>query len=69
MIQRWSYNLAERLKRGQPVVLITQLGERGSSPRSSGAKMLVTPDATVDSLGGGNLEHQAIDYARQLDTK
>jgi xanthine dehydrogenase accessory factor len=66
VIQRWSYNLAERLKRGQPVVLITQLGERGSSPRSSGAKMLVTTDATVDSLGGGNLEHQAIDYARQL---
>lgn len=66
MIQRWSDKLAELLKRGQPVVLITQIGERGSSPRSSGAKMLVTAHATVDSLGGGNLEHQAIGFARQL---
>ena len=69
MIQRWSYKLAELLKRGQPVVLITQVGERGSSPRSSGAKMLVTSNATVDSLGGGNLEHQAIEFARQLLTE
>ena len=66
MIQRWSYKLAELLKRGQPVVLITQIGERGSSPRSSGTKMLVTTNTTVDSLGGGNLEHQAIEFARQL---
>ena len=66
MIQHWSYTLAELLTRGQPVVLVTQVGERGSSPRSSGAKMLVTLSTTVDSLGGGNLEHQAIEFARQL---
>ena len=66
MIERWSYQLADHLKQGQPVVLVTQLGQRGSSPRASGAKMLVTPSNTIDSLGGGHLEHQAIEHARQL---
>ena len=62
----WSARLAKLLQAGKPVVLVTQIGERGSSPRSSGAKMLVTETETFDSLGGGNLEHQAIEHAREL---
>ena len=62
----WSKALANTLKQGNPAVLITQIGERGSSPRSKGSKMLVTPERQYDTLGGGNLEYQAIEYARDL---
>ena len=39
---------------------------RGSTPREVGAEMLVGPDATLGSIGGGQLEYLAIDRARQM---
>ncbi len=47
-------------------VLVTVLGNRGSSPREEGAKMVVTGERTYDTVGGGNLEFQAISRAREL---
>ncbi len=67
MIQvEWSRALAQALEDGDSAVLITQLDERGSSPRSKGAKMLVTQHDQYDTLGGGNLEFQSVEYARSL---
>mgnify|MGYP000040997626 CR=1 FL=1 len=66
MFSEWSRALAEQIATGRAVVMVTQIAERGSSPRSSGTKMLVTLDNTIESLGGGHLEHQAIDRARKL---
>lgn len=66
MFSKWSRELSEQIASGRAVVMVTQISERGSSPRSSGAKMLVTLDQTIESLGGGHLEFQSIDYARQL---
>ncbi len=39
---------------------------RGSTPREPGAEMLVGPEATTGSIGGGQLEYLAIDRARQM---
>lgn len=50
----------------QGFVLVTVLGSRGSSPREAGAKMVVTHDRTCDTVGGGNLEFQAIAQARKM---
>lgn len=51
---------------GQPAVLVTLVSTRGHSPRSAGAKMVVTAEKTWDSVGGGNLEATAIDHARDM---
>ena len=47
-------------------VLVTLVTVRGHAPREAGAKMVVTADATWDSIGGGNLEATAVARAREL---
>ena len=50
---------------GEPLVLITVVATQGSSPRDAGAKMIWRPnDVTTGSIGGGELEHLALDAAR-----
>lgn len=51
---------------GEPYVLVTILAVRGSAPRDSGTKMVVSSSATFDSIGGGHLEHQATKIALGL---
>jgi len=50
----------------QPCVLVTLNLVSGSAPRESGSRMIVTADETLGSIGGGNLEHQAMQLAREL---
>lgn len=66
MFSQWSKALADTIESGQAAVLVTQIDDRGSSPRSRGTKMVVTLDKVVESLGGGNLEYDAVSYAREL---
>jgi xanthine dehydrogenase accessory factor len=58
-----------RLLESEPVVIRVLVAQmRGSAPREPGACMLVTGDATEGTIGGGNLEWQAIQAARELLT-
>jgi len=66
LFSQWSKALADTIESGQAAVLVTQIADRGSSPRSRGTKMVVTLDKVVESLGGGNLEYDAVGYAREL---
>jgi xanthine dehydrogenase accessory factor len=50
----------------EPGVLVTVASVRGHAPREAGAKMVVSPDKTWGSVGGGNLEAVAIEKARAL---
>lgn len=52
--------------KGQSYVLVTLLGVRGSTPRDSGTKMVVSVDASFDTIGGGHLEYKATQIAQQL---
>lgn len=47
-------------------VLVSVIAARGSAPREAGAKMVVSADASWDTIGGGNLEHQSILAARAI---
>ena len=47
-----------------PVTRVVIASHEGSSPREAGASMLVTPQTTHGTIGGGALEHQAILAAR-----
>ena len=52
--------------RREAAVLVTVASVRGHAPRGPGAKMVVTADATWDTVGGGNLEAGAVVRARAL---
>lgn len=41
-----------------PFVIVTVAATRGSTPREAGARMFVTRDEVLDTIGGGQLEHQ-----------
>ena len=49
-----------------PAVLVTVAIVEGSVPREAGAKMVVTRDGLAGTIGGGHLEHRAIDMARTM---
>lgn len=66
MNQPWMDAIAGLRDSAEPYVLVTVIGVHGSTPRESGCKMLVTADASVDTIGGGHLEYAAIEHARQL---
>ncbi|MCJ0764421.1 xanthine dehydrogenase accessory protein XdhC [Variovorax terrae] len=55
-----------RLLAAQPAVLVTVESVQGSGPREAGAWMAVFAQEVVNTIGGGNLEFQAIDEARAL---
>ena len=58
-------NLLSRLVH-QPAVVVWVASTRGSVPRATGAWMAVFSDAVVATIGGGNLEYQAIAQARAM---
>lgn len=62
----WLAALAERLGQGQPQVLVTVVRTQGSTPRDVGARMWVSRDFIVDTIGGGHLEWKAIARARMM---
>lgn len=61
----WLDSLQQNVTRGEPCVLVTVTNARGSTPRDVGAKMVVTREKTAGSIGGGQLEYQSIELARQ----
>jgi xanthine dehydrogenase accessory factor len=65
----WLEALSELDATGTPHVLVTQIETLGSTPRETGAKMVVTHDALFGSIGGGSLEFQAAADARGMLTE
>jgi xanthine dehydrogenase accessory factor len=49
-----------------PSVLVTVAAAKGSVPREPGAKMLVRALDFDDTIGGGHLEHRALEIARTM---
>jgi xanthine dehydrogenase accessory factor len=65
--QDWIGALGALRDAGTPCALVTVTGVRGSAPREPGARMIVA-DGRLHwgTIGGGNLEHLAIEHALQL---
>ena len=66
-MQTTSTNWLESLRRLTPAdkaVLITVTAVKGSTPRGTGTRMLVTANNQFDTIGGGHLEWKAIATAR-----
>lgn len=66
LAHEWIETLQQLRAQRQSCVLITVLNERGSVPRDRGSKMIVTADRQFLTIGGGHLEFQCIEIARNL---
>ncbi|HSE76565.1 MAG TPA: xanthine dehydrogenase accessory protein XdhC [Alphaproteobacteria bacterium] len=62
----WLSALAAFRAEGQPCVMVTIAEVKGSAPRDSGTKMVVSRDRLAGSVGGGHLELKAIETARAM---
>jgi xanthine dehydrogenase accessory factor len=62
----WVRSAYAAVRRGERLAMVSVVGARGSTPRESGARMLVWADRFEGTIGGGALEHQALDQARRL---
>jgi xanthine dehydrogenase accessory factor len=58
--------LATALTRGEKAVLVTVVDSTSHAPGKAGFKMLVLKSSLVGSVGGGAIEHEAINIAREL---
>jgi xanthine dehydrogenase accessory factor len=65
-VTTWFEAVARLRSAREPGVLVTVTDVRGHAPRESGAKMVVAAEATWGSIGGGNLEEEAVRRAREL---
>jgi xanthine dehydrogenase accessory factor len=54
----WLEDIATVAADHERCVIVTVAGVRGSAPRETGAKMLVTAKETIGTIGGGELEYQ-----------
>lgn len=66
MSSHWSETISQLNQRNQAYVLVTVLGVRGSAPRDSGTKMIVTEQQSYNTIGGGNLEYMVTEQARLM---
>ena len=62
----WLEALNHCIRSDEPCVLVTLVGTEGSSPRETGAKMLVTADSASGTLGGGTVELIAQERCRAM---
>ena len=64
-VTTWLAALEAALARDGEAVLVVVATAKGSTPRETGAAMVVTRDACIGSVGGGHLEHEATRIARE----
>ncbi|VEL96511.1 molybdenum cofactor sulfurylase [Alteromonas sp. 76-1] len=62
----WYEAVAQCQQDGAPYVIVTVISIAGSTPREAGSKMVVTDAQSIDTIGGGHLEFDAIKTARKM---
>lgn len=66
LMRSWGEQVQTYLLDGQKVCRIVVAEAKGSTPREAGADMYVTATASDGTIGGGTLEFEAMDLARQM---
>ncbi len=62
----WVAFLKQAKQRGETAIVITVAETKGSVPRDTGTKMIVTENGVHGTIGGGHLEYKAIDIAKNM---
>lgn len=65
----WIQTLVELEQKGEACIMVTVVEHKGSTPRDSGTKMLVTRSSCYATIGGGHLEYKAMELAREMLAK
>lgn len=65
----WIHDIQSNSLDETSAILVTIEEIRGSTPREIGTSMLVTPAQFFGTIGGGNLEYQALKLAREQLTE
>jgi xanthine dehydrogenase accessory factor len=66
-MHEWLQEIAKRSTAGEPVALCTVVGSRGSTPQSTGARMVLLPNGLqVGTLGGGCVEAEVRQRALKM---
>ncbi|MEF8892502.1 selenium-dependent molybdenum cofactor biosynthesis protein YqeB [Halodesulfurarchaeum sp.] len=60
--------IEDLVAKGEPVAVLTIVDKEGSAPREIGARMAVSPDEAVGTIGGGTVESLAVESAREILT-
>lgn len=62
--------MAEKLTAGEDLVLVTVIASSGSTPRGSGARMLISKEGRlVGTIGGGSVEYRSEQIAADILNK
>ena len=61
----WPHAVLAYLEQGQCVAHLMIIAAKGSTPRGVGADMLVSAHGQEGTIGGGAMEYQATEIARQ----
>lgn len=64
-MKNWAAKALQWVGAEDPCALVAILAAEGSTPREAGTRMVVTDAQIFGTIGGGNLEFQVIDQARQ----
>ena len=65
-MSRWLDDLERLGREGRTALLVTVARTEGSTPREAGTRMVVTADALLGTIGGGELEFRATARARAM---
>jgi len=63
---KWLQQIKALADNGEAFAMVTVIETTGSAPREVGARIVVTETDSFDSIGGGNLEYEAIAHARRM---
>jgi xanthine dehydrogenase accessory factor len=62
----WIRTLSAHAAAGHAAIVVSIAAAKGSVPRRPGTRMIVTAEEIAGTIGGGHLEHKAIEIARDL---
>src|SRR3954467_8801103 len=65
-MSEWIAQARQAVSAGERLAMVTVVGAQGSTPRETGARMLVWADRFTGTIGGGSLERQGLDQARRM---
>jgi len=62
----WAQAALTAVRRGEALAMVTVVAAEGSTPREAGTRMLVSERGQSGTIGGGALEHRAMEQARRM---
>ena len=65
-MRKWVSAINETLSRKQPLVMALIMSQEGSTPRTTGTRMMIGADGYVGTIGGGRIEASVMEIAREM---